>query len=484
MEPVGITLTKLLAERGELVAELQRLVGDAEREGRRLTSGEQGRFDELKSEIAEADQHAENLRVRESLAARSAVRVAGARSGEPLEKGIGLARLVQCMLAARGNDLQAIELARRHFPDSPQLTDLLRAKSVGAWTLERAAVAPANTVDPAWAAALVHANQLSGELIELAMPETVLGQLEGLRRVPFNVKIPREVAAITQAKWVGQGQSKPVGKGSFDFLTIPYTKAAIIVIFSDELARFSDPSAERLIRDGLVRSLSQFLDTEFLSSNAPVANTSPGGILYNLPVGQQFASSGSTWESVLWDITHAINLLDSGLTAARRPTWIMSRANATSVGFLPNAFGVPAFPTVAASGRLAGLPVIASPNMPSNIVLLVDADMILYAADPAVRLDISREASVQADTDPSTPPTGLISLWQQNLIGILAEKYEWWGRARDQAIVEITGVTWSTAAPPGAPVEPVEPGMLNAAAAHSQLGAAAPRTTTHRRQSD
>jgi hypothetical protein len=154
----------------------------------------------------------------------------------------------------------------------------------------------------------------------------------------------------------------------------------------------------------------------------------------------------------------------------------MSPANKAAISFLPNAFGVPAFPAVGAQGTLAGYPIVVSQNVPNNIVLLVDTDMLLHASDPAVRLDISREASVQADDAPGTPPTGMVSLWQQNLIGILAEKYEWWGRARDQAIVQITGVIWATApAPLSAPVSPTM--AAAAAAATRQAPPGAPRRT-------
>lgn len=432
-------------------------MGKAESETRVLTEEEQAAFAELKTDIGQLDTHFDNLRETESIIARSAVRVVQPREAEApkLSKGIGIARMVQLLVASRGNDLQAVELARRHFPDMVLMEQVFRARALGIF--QRAAVAAATTTDPAWAGALVYQNQLASELIELVMPETILGQLEGmLRRVPFNVRIPRETALIAQAKWVGQGMSKPVGKGAFDFLTIPYTKAALIVLLTEELARFSDPSAELLMRNGLVRSLAQFLDTEFLSNTAAVPNVSPGGILAGLPAGQTITSSGAGWEHVLADATAAINLLTSGMVAPRRPVWIMSPATRTSVGFMPNAFGVPAFPSVGSQGTFAGYPVVTSQNVPNGVAYLIDADSILYASDTDIRLDISREASVQADSDPATPPTGMVSLWQQNLIGILAEKYEWWGRARDQAVVVISGVNWGAppaAAPAGSPMQ-------------------------------
>lgn len=439
------------------MAALEELLNKAETETRVLNEEEQAAFGELKAEIGQLDTHLENLRETESIIARSAIRVGPpARDQEPpkLGKGIGIARMVQLLVASRGNDLQAVELAKRHFPDMLLMEQVFRARALG--VLQRAAVPAATTTDPAWAGVLVYQNQLASELIELVMPETILGQLEGLRRVPFNCRIPREQALIAQAKWVGQGASKPVGRGSFDFVTVPFTKVALIVLLTEELARFSDPSAELLMRNGLVRSISQFLDTEFLSNYAPVAGVSPGGILNGLPAGQTISSSGAGWEHILSDATQAVSLLTAGLVAPRRPVWIMSPATRTALGFMPNAFGVPAFPSVAGTGTFAGYPVVTSPNVPNGSVYLIDADMILYASDTDIRLDISREASVQADSDPATPPTGMVSLWQQNLIGILAEKYEWWGRARDQAVVVLSGVNWGappvTTPPAGSPM--------------------------------
>lgn len=469
MKRISDQIAEISKLRGSKVVALEELLTKAESENRTLNEEEQTAFDQLKEEVAAQDAHLERLRDAEAIMARSTVRVVQPPKSDapPLAKGIGMARMAQLLVASRGNDLQAIELAKSHFPDMPMMEQLFRARSLG--ILQRAAVAEARTDVPAWAGTLVYANQLASELIELVMPETVLGQLEGmLRRVPFNVRIPRETQMIAQAKWVGEGKSKPVGRGAFDFITVPFTKAALIVLLTEELARFSDPSAEILMRNGLVRSLSQFLDTEFLGNTAAVAGVSPGGILAGLPAGQTITSSGAGWQHILYDATAAINLLTTGMVAPRRPVWIMSPTMRTSVGFMPNSFGVPAFPSVGGAGTFAGYPIVTSMNMPPNVALLIDADSILYASDTNIRLDISREASVQAADNPDSPPTGMISLWQQNMIGILAEKYEWWGRARDAAIVQITGVNWG--APPTTTEPPAGSPMAAPAAGRAHRG--------------
>jgi hypothetical protein len=82
---------------------------------------------------------------------------------------------------------------------------------------------------------------------------------------------------------------------------------------------------------------------------------------------------------------------------------------------------------------------------------------------------------VEAADIPGTPPSGMVSLWQQDLIGVLAERYMWWGRARDTAIVVINTVAWATAPAPVAVSPPVDPVAAAAAARHAPPGA--PRCT-------
>jgi hypothetical protein len=63
-----------------------------------------------------------------------------------------------------------------------------------------------------------------------------------------------------------------------------------------------------------------------------------------------------------------------------------------------------------------------------------------------VTLDVSREASVQMDSAPATPPTPLVSFWQQNLVGLRAERFINWKRAANDA-VQFTSQTYALPTP-------------------------------------
>jgi HK97 family phage major capsid protein len=441
---VSERIAELLKQRAAKVTALEELSEKSEKENRAFNGEEQSAFDEVKKSIEEVDETIERLRAQESIIARAAAPVNQPRieiASAP--KGIRFARLCQAIAASRGNLMQAMEIAKNHWPHDTDIANVLRAQAMG---ITRAAVTPGTTTDPAWAGALVAAQTLSGEMIELVMKEAVIGQLTQVRRVPFNIRIPREVSMIGTAKWVGQGASKPVGKGAYDFVTIPWAKAALITVITDELARFSNPAAETLMRDGLVRAITDFMNDQFLGSGiAPVANISPGGITNGLPVGQTFPSSGESQAQIQYDLTHAVSLLYE-FNSPRAPTWIMHPQNLIYIGAVLNAFGQPAFPS-AAGKSLMGFPVITSSHLDTDEIILLDQPSVLLASDDSVTIDVSREASVQMDDAPATPASPLVSFWAQNLIGIRGEMYAYWQRATDKGVVLITSVGYGQTPP-------------------------------------
>src|SRR6185369_7140278 len=96
------------------------------------------------------------------------------------------------------------DIAKERFADTPEVEIALRG-GVNAWNwVEKTAVVAGNTTDSAWAGPLVVVNNLANEFIEYLRPLTILGRIPGLRMVPFNISVPRQLTETT-GYWVGQG---------------------------------------------------------------------------------------------------------------------------------------------------------------------------------------------------------------------------------------------------------------------------------------
>jgi HK97 family phage major capsid protein len=272
-----------------------------------------------------------------------------------------------------------------------------------------------------------------------------MGRLNGYRRVPFAIKIPRQTAGAT-AGWVGEGGSKPVSKLAFDQITLPWTKMAVIVVITQELARFSTPSAEQLVRDDLIAAIGEFMDNQLLDDEVTaIAGVRPASITN---AATKIPSSGGTVANITSDLSTAILNMTGANIPLRRPVWLMGYGVATYLATLRTAQDIFAFPSMSAGGApgvlgsnptLMGIPVLVSGNVKAGVIILLEQFELMVADDGETMIDTSHEASLQMDDAPATPPTPLVSLWQQNLLGIKAERFAYWMMRRLPAVQEITG---------------------------------------------
>jgi HK97 family phage major capsid protein len=369
-----------------------------------------------------------------------------------LEPGQLFSRYVMAVAASRGNLVQAAEIAHRHFVDTPGIEKLLRARTQGMPSIiSKAAVPAAGTTPPDWAGVLVYAQNMASEFIEYLRPFTIIPRVNGLRRVPFNIRIPRQTSGITQTTWVGEGTPKPVGRFALDAVILPWAKVACIVALTEELMRFSDPSAELLIRDELANAMAQFLDGQFIDRTvAPVAGTKPGSITNGIPAGNVIPSTGNAVDQITADLNAANNALSNVNIPDRARSWLMSSRSYNYLLSQRVSLGVPAWPSLSANGTLLGHPVVMSNNIPINLgvgtneseIILVEASEILLADDGGITVDVSNEASLQMVDTPVAGAQTLVSLWQNNLIGLKAERYIFWMRRHDAAVAIITGVLY------------------------------------------
>ena len=226
--------------------------------------------------------------------------------------------------------------------------------------------------------------------------------------------------------WVGEGQSKPVTSAAFARTVLLPLKVAAITVVSEELVRSAALSAETLLRDELARALQAKVDTDFIDpAKAAVANVSPASITNGVT---PIASSGDLADDVRVDIAALMGAFIAANSPPKSGVWIMEEGTAIQLQLMTTALGTPEFPGITLSGgTLFGMPIITSEYVTAGAVWLVDAASIWFADDGGLRIDMSREASLQMDnaptnaSGPTAVATSVVSLWQTDSIGWRAE---------------------------------------------------------------
>jgi len=321
----------------------------------------------------------------------------------------------------------------------------------------KAAVTGGNTLDASFAGNLVDYTAISNDFIEYLRPRTILGRfgegnIPSLRSIPFNVSIKGQSAAST-AGWVGEGKHKPVTKGGYSSVNLGWQKLAAISVASDELLRFSNPSAERLIRDDLAAAIIEQMDMSFIQvSNTGVANVKPASITYKFDGSVTAIPAGTTSPEA--DIAGLWSIADTGNLDTTSAVFITTPAIARKLSGLKTVADNLRFPDVTPfGGFIQGVPVIVSNYVDTDAFVLVFASEIWLADDGVVTLDASREASIIMDSDPQALVDSVdnetvfapqaVNMFQTNNVAFRAERYVNWKTRRANVVKAVTGTTWA-----------------------------------------
>ncbi len=438
-------------KRATLEATRESVMAKSFEEGRTLDLEEEEKYDEVSSEIKSVDSHLARLRDMEATKADTAKPVQKAAGGQvittagnrapgiirveqKLEKGIGFARFAKCLAAAKGSRSDALEIAKAKYGDDAKLHHVLKS-----------AIGAGSTTDPTWAGSLVEYQEYAQDFIEFLRPQTVIGRfgqggIPALRSVPFNVRIPAQTSGGS-ANWVGQGKAKPLTKFDFESITFGFAKVAAIAVLTDELIRFSNPAADALVRNALAEAVIARLDTDFIDpAKAESAGVSPASITNGIAA---IPSTGNPDDdaAAAFGTFVAANLQPTGAV------WLMSSTNALALSMRKNALGQKEYPEMTLlGGTFQGLPVIVSQYV-GNRLVLVNAPDIYLADDGGVTVDMSSEASLEMESDPTgdslTPtPVEMVSMFQTNSVAIRAERWINWKRRRTAAVSVISNVNY------------------------------------------
>lgn len=445
-------------------------------EGRSLDPHESEEHDQAQAEVAQIDAHIARLKSHEQLMLRGAAplpRDAGAPGSDTdpaaiaaaaaaaaaasavrqphltvrsnLPPGIRFTRFAMAMAMAKGNVMHAAELAKSRYSDTPEVVNCLKAAVALGGTrdlsvvnenpmIRKAAVTAVSGTDTA----VVQYQDIETEFIELLRPKLIIGRMDRLNRVPFLSRLGRQLTGVT-GSFVGEGAPKPVQKQTYDNVTLGYAKVAVIVVLSDEAARFGTIRTEMKARDDMIAGIATYLDKRFMDpSYSGVANVSPASITNG---ATRVQTTGSTLAAIDADVRSMMAPFTASDVDPSSAVWVMSAGTALRLALKRNAYDEPAFPGMSravatGAGEWYGLPVIVSNSMVSsgspseNQIALVTQSEVSLADDGNISIDMSQEASVQMNDAPSAGAQSLVSLWQNNLIGVRAEQYINWGARR------------------------------------------------------
>lgn len=348
-----------------------------------------------------------------------------------LPKGTLFARYAMAVAAGKGSLSDTLAYAKRWDSQTPEVSAYIRA-------VEGTSVVQS----PGWGGELVFQQNLASEFVELLRAATILGRIDGFRRVPFNVRIPVQSGGSTVA-WVGEAAPKPVTELAFETITMGYHKVAGIVVLTEELVRLSSPSAEETVRRDLTEQISRFLDVAFIDPTSTAGANSPASIT-NAALGAAVAATGTDYTAVMADLNAALAQFDTAGVPTDGLVLVTTPAIARGMSTLMTPLGQLAFPGVNPNGgTLLGYPVVVSASVPAGYVCILKPSEILLADDGRVALDASNQATLDMAGGSGDSPT--FSLWQRNCIGIRAERWITWRARRASAVALISGAAYGPA---------------------------------------
>lgn len=461
MKTVSEQISALEAKRAATAGAMQALMQKSIESGETLGAEEQTSYDDQEGEIGAIDGQLKRLKSLEAILAggAKAVRTVDTEAGvvttigtvsvkqQPkLEPGIALARFAKAKAVARLDGEPIMVIARKMYgPDSDLVGMITKANEV----------VPGSNASGNWGIDLISPEgAMFADFVAFLRPSTILGKfgvngVPSLRNVGFYMPLISQTGGGT-GYWVGEGKPKPLTSFDFDRTTLTPLKVANIAVLTEENIRYSTPSSDGIVRDALKEALVEVQDLAFIDpANAGTANVKPASITN----GAAAVVSPGTDAN---DIRLGIRALFGKFIDANNPpqsgVWLMSASNALALSLLLNPLGQREFPNIGMNGgTFEGLPVIVSQHM-GSVVALVNASDIYEADSGEINVDMSREASLEMSSAPTQngiAGTGasLVSLWQNNLVGIRAEKTVNWKRRRASAVAYLTGAVWGGAVP-------------------------------------
>jgi len=275
------------------------------------------------------------------------------------------------------------------------------------------------------------------EFFSLAVNQSLLGRIQGLRRVSFNTRFVRATQGAV-GYWVAEAHPVPLSLPAVMGSALPGRKVAAIVCATKEAIESMGEVVESALQRDLQDAVAGALDLAFITPTfAGTPDESPASVTY----GQtQIASTGSAKQ----DIEALFNAYAGSL---RNAAIVMHPKTAVQIGLLDAQVGETKL--TVQGGILAGVPVFCTEavqlDSDGGFITILDAGAIAYGARDFA-MTTATQASLQMSNTPDqtqSPSTVMVSLWQSNTVAWKAMAEANWEVQGTARVVTITGVDYA-----------------------------------------
>ncbi len=251
---------------------------------------------------------------------------------------------------------------------------------------------------------------------------------------PTGVRIPHWTGDV-RAKWVGEGEQKPVAKGDMTKQEIVPRKIAVIFAASSEVVRVNPQNYLNTMRQKVAEAIALAFDAAVLhgsgtpfgafvaqtSKSIKLAGATAADTAYtSLNAGLQLLLDDKTgvnkskkWTGTLFDNV-AEPVLNAAVDTAKRPLFIEATYQDINAPFR--------------SGRVLGRPTYLSDHVTdpgigitptTTLGFMGDWSQIVWGQIGGISYDVSDQATL--DLSANGDGSGLVSLWQNNLLAVRCE---------------------------------------------------------------
>lgn len=233
---------------------------------------------------------------------------------------------------------------------------------------------------------------------------------------PTGVRIPHWTGNVT-AKWVGEGGQKPVTKGDFSKQDVVPHKIATIFAASAEAVRANPLNYLATMRTKVAEAIALAFDNAvlhgtltpfgaYIDQSNKVASIKPNAYTGLNDSLSQLVTAGKKWNGTLFDNV-AEPILNGTVDTAGRPIFIDATYQDINAPFR--------------AGRVLGRPTYLSDHVASGQVVgyVGDFSQIVWGQIGGLSFDVSDQATL--DLSAAQDGSGIVSLWQNNLVAIRVE---------------------------------------------------------------